>query len=198
MRPTAEWSHRQARPITASWRNWRVVAEDGSTAPGLKFSVKDGVHSPGCAFLCAPSGPLVALRGCRTRSAHIRGRKHSTLGGRDTATIAALELRRGAGYVATPPPRGPTTMRRNALVRGRSHRLGAGRRRGGESQVKGGGLAERNRQNIETDPEREERRRVRRRRKLRLKAALLGRSRAGRPARPISPPTASAARWPSS
>lgn len=70
-------------------------------------------------------------------------------------------------------------MRRNALVRGRSHHLGTGRRRGGEGQVKGGGLAEQNRQNIEADPEREERRRVRRRRKLRLKAALLGRSRGG-------------------
>jgi len=50
----------------------------------------------------------------------------------------------------------------------------------------------------EGEPERTERRRIRRRRNLRLKAALLRRSRAGRPAESTSPPTVSAARWRSS
>ena len=59
------------------------------------------------------------------------------------------------------------------------HRPGESRRGGGEGQVKGGGLEEQRGQETESDPTREERRRVRRRRKLRLKAALLGRSRGG-------------------
>ena len=45
--------------------------------------------------------------------------------------------------------------------------------------VKGGGAQERNGRDAEADPGREERGAVRRRRKLRLKAALLGRSSGG-------------------
>lgn len=73
-----------------------------------------------------------------------------------------------------------------------------GRGRGGEGQVKGGGLEEQNEQEAESDPALEERRRIRRRRKLRLKAASSDVPEAGRPARSTSPPTASAARWRSS
>ncbi|MFI5972693.1 IS5 family transposase [Streptomyces sp. NPDC051452] len=56
---------------------------------------------------------------------------------------------------------------------------GEGRCRGGEGQVKGGSREEQSGRDAEAEPEWEERRRVRRRRKLRLKAALLGRSRGG-------------------
>ncbi|WP_078941282.1 IS5 family transposase [Streptomyces cellulosae] len=48
-----------------------------------------------------------------------------------------------------------------------------------KSRVKGGGREEQSGQDAEADPERDERRRIRRRQKLRLKAALLGRSRGG-------------------
>lgn len=54
-------------------------------------------------------------------------------------------------------------------------RLPSRRRRPGQ----GGDRDERTGQEVESDPGREERRRVRRRRRLRLKAALLGRSRGG-------------------
>jgi transposase len=57
--------------------------------------------------------------------------------------------------------------------------LEEGCRRGGEGQVKEGGREEQSGQDAEADPERDERRRIRRRQKLRLKAALLGRSRGG-------------------
>lgn len=60
-----------------------------------------------------------------------------------------------------------------------AHRPGGSRRRGEEGQVKGGGLEEQRGQETESDLAREERRRVRSRRTLRLKAALLGRSRGG-------------------
>ncbi|CAI7979961.1 hypothetical protein FRAHR75_700013 [Frankia sp. Hr75.2] len=61
----------------------------------------------------------------------------------------------------------------------RHHRLGGSRRPGGEGPAKRGGPVGQDGQNGGDDPEREERRRVRRRRGLRLKAALLGRSRGG-------------------
>lgn len=57
--------------------------------------------------------------------------------------------------------------------------LEKGRHRGGDGQVKGGSRDEQNGRDTDSRPEREERRRLRRRRKLRLQAALLGRSRGG-------------------
>ncbi|MEW2051113.1 IS5 family transposase [Streptomyces sp. NPDC005476] len=72
-----------------------------------------------------------------------------------------------------PPRRGRDAARSRC-----ARRHGEGCRRG-EAQAKGGDSEERNGWNTEGDPEREARRRVRRRRKLRLKAALLGRSRGG-------------------
>lgn len=68
---------------------------------------------------------------------------------------------------------------RDAPGRGHPRCTGAGCRRGGEGRVKRGSLEERDGQDAEIGPEREERRRIRRRRKLQLKAALLGRSRGG-------------------
>lgn len=70
--------------------------------------------------------------------------------------------------------------RRNAPGPRRPHCPGEGRGRGGEGQVKRGDSEGRNGQEAEAAPEREERRRTRSRRGLRLKAALLGRSRGGR------------------
>ena len=65
------------------------------------------------------------------------------------------------------------------LGRGRHGRPGESRRRGRRRPGKRGRPAGTKRTGRRDDPEREERRRIRRRRKLRLKAALLGRSRGG-------------------
>ncbi|MFJ5932927.1 IS5 family transposase [Streptomyces sp. NPDC093071] len=60
-----------------------------------------------------------------------------------------------------------------------ARRPAEGRRGGGEGPAKRGGPKEQDGQDTADDPERDERRRVRRRRGIRLKAALLGRSRGG-------------------
>lgn len=62
---------------------------------------------------------------------------------------------------------------------GRHHRAGGGCRRGREGRVIGGACEAQSGQDAEPDPERDERQRIRRRQKLRLKAALPGRSRGG-------------------
>ncbi|MEU0163836.1 IS5 family transposase [Streptomyces sp. NPDC006261] len=76
---------------------------------------------------------------------------------------------------------GPPRRRRDAPGPGRHHRAGGGlpprKRRPGQRGR--GGREEQSGQDAEADPERDERRRIRRRQKLRLKAALLGRSRGG-------------------
>ncbi len=69
--------------------------------------------------------------------------------------------------------------RRDAPGRRRPQRIGEGSHRCGEGQVKGSRLEEQRGQDVTADPGREERRRIRRRRRVRLKAALLGRSRGG-------------------